>query len=254
MLAEQRLAYIVNTVRQNNFCSVQQLAAGAGVSAATIRRDLQTLAAQDLVRLTRGGVMNRLAGTASEPEYAVKSTLNQQEKSRIGNAACQFIHPGETVLLDTGTTVYQMIPGLGQLENVTVVTNDVRIAAELAVCPEVTLCMLGGWVRKGYYTTTGHWALTSLQDLHVDKAFLSCDAIQLSAGVTITNAEEVAIKQEMIKAGNECILLADHSKFETVTFMRLCAAEQFRHIITGQELDPHIAQAYRAAGVEVTLV
>ena len=254
MLAEQRLAFILNQVKQNNFCSVQQLAADIGVSQATIRRDLQTLASQELVRLTRGGVMNKLVSTTAEPEYAVKSTLNLDEKIRIGRAACSMIHPGDTILLDTGTTTYQMTAYLNQVENVTVVTNDIRIAADLAASPDIQLCMLGGLVRKGYYTTTGQWAQTALEGLHVDKAFVSCDSLHISAGATITNSEEISVKQSMIKAGNVSILLADHSKFENIAFMRLCGVEKFSAIITGVELDSCIAQEYRAAGVNLIQV
>ena len=135
MLPEQRLAYITNSVRQQKYCSIQQLAKDAGVSAATIRRDLQYLSSQEQVRLTRGGAMHVLTNAAQEPAYAVKSTLNYEEKTRIGLAACKLVHPGETILLDTGTTVYQMTPGLKEMDNITVVTNDVRIAAELATSP-----------------------------------------------------------------------------------------------------------------------
>ena len=254
MLAEQRLAYILNEVKQNNFCTIQQLAQGARVSPATIRRDLQTLASQDRVRLTRGGAMDKMANTAEEPEYAVKSMLNLEEKTRIAAEACRLIHPGETILLDTGTTVYQMIQGLRQIENITIVTNDVRIAAELAMYPEISLCMLGGQVRKNYYTTTGLWTQQALESLHVDKCFLSCDAVHLLSGCSITNVEEIAGKLSMMKASNECVLLADHSKFQSIAFMRLCDLTRFQSVITGSELDRRIAQEYLDAGIRLRLV
>ena len=254
MLPEQRLAYIISSVKEHKYCSIQQLARGADVSAATIRRDLQALASQEQVRLTRGGAMHVLANTAQEPAYAVKSSLHLDEKMRIGQAACKLMHPGETILLDTGTTVYQMTPGLKAMENVTVVTNDVRIAAELATCSGLSLCMLGGLVRHGHYTTTGFWTQQALENLHVDRMFLSCDAVDLNGGCSITNAEEIIIKQRMIHASNECNLLADHSKFESVAFMRLCTLDKIHSIITGRELKPAIVREYEALGIQMILV
>lgn len=254
MLPKQRLACIANTIKQQKYCSVQQLADEVHVSNATIRRDLQLLANQDIIQLTRGGAMHKSANASAEPDYMVKSSLNREEKKRIGAAACAMIRLGETILLDTGTTVYQMTQSLQQMENLTIVTNDVRIVAELAVCPALTLCILGGIIRKGHYTTTGVWAQSALENLHVDRVFLSCDAVDLNMGCSITNSEEILIKQSMIKAGDSCVLLVDHSKFESMAFMRLCNLDKINCIITGKELDDRIVQEYRAAGIKIMLV
>lgn len=254
MLPEQRLAYITNAVKQKRYCSIHQLAEEINVSRATVRRDLQILADQDVIQLTRGGAMRKMANASAEPEYMVKNALHQEEKSRIGRAACKLAHSGETLLLDTGTTVYHMISGLQQMENLTIVTNDVRIAAELAAFPALTLCMLGGVVRKGHYTTTGVWTQTSLENLHVDRVFLSCDAVDLNMGCSITNSDEILAKQGMIKAAHDRVLLVDHSKFESMAFMGLCGLDKIDCIITGKELNEKIVRDYRAAGVKMILV
>lgn len=254
MLPEQRHAHIVNSVKKNKYCSIQQLAQEVGVSVATIRRDLQALAAEKQIRLTRGGAKHVLASTAQEPAYSVKGGLNSDEKLRIAQAACKLVHPGETILLDTGTTVFQMTAGLRNMENITVVTNDVRIAAELAMCPGIQLCVLGGMVRKGHYTTTGFWTQQELDSLHVDHLFLSCDAVDAVAGCSITNGEEIQIKQQMINASNECTLLADHSKFESIAFMRFCPIDRIQTIITDAAVDPKIVKNYESIGVHMMVV
>lgn len=254
MLPEQRLAYITQAVKQHKYCSIQELASRTGVSHATIRRDLQTLAAGDQVRLTRGGAMYVLTNTAQEPAYNIKSTLQADEKIRIGHAACGLIHSGETILIDTGTTTYQMIPSLKEMQHVTVVTNDVLIAAELAPCAGLDLCMLGGQVRPGHYTTIGFWTNQALENLHVDRGFLSCDSVDIKGGCSITNAEEIQIKQQMINASNECNLLVDHTKFNSIAFMRLCPLKKIHSIITGKELDASIVREYEALGIQMILV
>ena len=254
MIPEQRLASIVRIVNEKQYCSLQQLVNETGASVSTVRRDLRTLADQQLLVLTRGGAMQCPTGVEHEPEYSVKSKLNHEEKMRIGQAAAAMIQPGETVILDTGTTVYQMVPSLIQMSGITVVTNDVRIACDLSTHDGIDICMIGGQVRKGHYTTTGLWAQQALESLYVEHAFLACDAISSVAGCSITNAEEVMPKQCMIRAGKKRILLADHTKFEKVAFMRLCTLDQIHTVITGKELDPAIMRLYQSIGISILCV
>ena len=258
MLQQERLAHIVSLVREHRFCSVQQLARWANVSQATIRRDLLALSQNDQVRLTRGGAMSVPEGTFQEPAYEIKYNLHLDEKIRIGREACRHIRAGETLLLDTGTTVLQMAIAMNEQQNdwqnLTVATNDLRTACELSRIPSLSLHMLGGVVRKGHYTTMGCWTQTALDTLHADKGFLSCDAVDIASGLTITNVEEVAIKQSMLQAASERILLCDHAKFQAAAFMRLCSLERIQRIITGRELSEDIVAQFREAGIDMVLV
>lgn len=254
MIAEERQAYIANAVKARKYCSIQQIAEELSVSVATIRRDMQVLEKQKKLRLTWGGAKYVSSGSAPEPAYNVKTGLNYEEKVRIGHAACELIHPGQNILLDTGTTVRQMTEGLRQMEDLTIATNDICIAAELVQNTRINLCMLGGLVRKGYYTTTGFWTYQALESMHFDHLFLSCDSIDFINGCSITNAEEITIKQCMIDVSNECTLLVDHSKFETTALFRMCPIERIQTIITGRELDEKIARSYRTSGIHIIQV
>ncbi|NLV58383.1 MAG: DeoR/GlpR transcriptional regulator [Clostridiales bacterium] len=254
MLPEERQELITHEIKKSKYCSIVDLSTRLNVSTATIRRDLQALSASNVIRLTRGGAAYVFANTVQEPAYTVKSALHLEEKERIGLAACRLVKPGETILLDTGTTVFQMTPGLREIQNLMVATNDVLIASELASCANVSLCVLGGLVRKGYYTTTGFWTQQALESMHVDRFFLSCDAVDISGGCSITNSEEILVKQLMLNACNECYLLADHTKFESVAFIRVCGVERLRGIITGRELSQKTRQEYEAMGVQMILV
>lgn len=253
---EERLAQITEQVRQYRFCSVQQLSQHTGASPATIRRDLQDLSQNNQIRLTRGGAMDIRWGATQEPTYDIKKKRNLEEKARIGRSACTYINPGDTVIMDTGTTLLQMAMTLSSSDtrNVTVATNDISCAMELAKNQLISLHMLGGLIREGYYTALGCWTQYALEGLHVDKLFLSCDAIGLVSGCTITNVEEIAIKQAMIKASQERTLLCDHTKFMVTAFMRLCDIGMIHRIITGKEIDPQIVSGFTDAGVEMVLV
>lgn len=258
MLQQERFNRIVALVNEHHFCSVHKLAQQTGASPATIRRDLQYLSSQEQIRLTRGGAMRSQESPVQEPAYDIKTALNLDEKRLIGREAVKYISPGETLLMDTGTTVLQMAIAMAETQrdwqDINVAVNDVREAYELCRIADLTLHMLGGTIRKGHYTTMGRWTQSALEGLHADKCFLSCDAVDLQNGLSITNAEEVDSKQMMISASREIILLCDHSKFGLRAFMRLCPLESVHHIITGKELDPVIVRRFEDMGIEMTLV
>lgn len=256
MLKEERFAKILELIRQHQFCSVQQLSKHTGASPATIRRDLILLSQNSQIRLTRGGAMDLQWGVAQELPYDAKTKQNLDEKARIGRSACDFLKPHDTVIMDTGTTLLQMAKALlnSEIGNITIATNDIRCAMELAKNHNVVLHMLGGLIRDGYYTALGCWAESALNGLHADKLFISCDAVGLTNGCTITNVEEIAIKQAMIKASQECTLLCDHTKFTLTAFMKLCDIDKIHRIITGKEADPKIVASFIEAGVEMVLV
>ncbi len=258
MLRQERFSRIVSLINEHHFCSVHQLAQQTGASPATIRRDLQQLAAQEQIRLTRGGAMRNQESSVQEPAYDIKTALNLDEKLRIGTEAIKYIEPSDTILIDTGTTTLQMAIAMTEAQRdwqgVNVAVNDVREAYELCRIPNLSLHMLGGTVRQGHYTTLGRWTQSALEGINADKCFLSCDAVDLQGGLSITNGEEVSSKQMMLSASREVYLLCDHSKFGLRAFMHLCHVEKVGHIITGRELNPAVVRRFEDVGIEMVLV
>lgn len=253
MLKYERLEKIEKYISENKYVSVSELMEEFRISRATVRRDLLTLESRHAIVCTRGGAL--MEGTTHyELPYQDKEVSNRDEKLRLAAWAVQELKAGDTILIDTGTTLSclaQRIPD----EQLLAATCDVKIAMELAKKSQTNVLMIGGgMIRKGYFNITGTFTEQMLQEYHFDKFFMSCDAVDLRAGVTITNSDEVRVKRAMMQASNESILLIDHTKFERVTFSKVCKLASMTRIITGRELDDAVYQAYLDAGVKLERV
>jgi DeoR/GlpR family transcriptional regulator of sugar metabolism len=254
-MAAQRRVLIAHELHNNGLAIVANLARRHDVSEMTIRRDLEVLGRSgDLVRV-RGGAMLRKQPTAFEPAWDAKVALHSDAKERIGSAAAARVQAGETILIDSGTTALQVARALSVPCSVVVV--DVQLAVVLASRPMsdgIHAIMVGGSVRSGFYSTTGHFALEMLNQLHVDRVFLSADAIDAEAGITNATMEETPIKQQMISAGQEVVLVADGSKLGMVAFSRVAGLDQIDLWITDDTADAGELERIRRAGLSVEVV
>jgi len=253
MLQEERLRKMKEHVDRSTFCSLQELCATLGISRATARRDLNLLASSNRVRLVRGGAASISDGTTYDPPYAVKKNLHQEEKARIAEAAVRLVHEGETVLLESGTTALRIAERLRTLRNISVATNDVQIAATLADCDGIDVTMIGGTLRKGYFATLGYFAQMTLERISADIAFLGVDAVDAKRGFMISNAEEVSVKRLVLASAKRRIVICDHTKFESTSFLQLCALQDVDLVLTGRELDEAVRAKYEEAGARIRL-
>lgn len=135
-----------------------------------------------------------------------------------------------------------------------VITPDVMIASELSSFEGIEVFVLGGKLRKGYYTLTGSFAINNLVGIQFDTAFLSCDAINISNGCMLTNMEEVELKKKIIVSSRETVVLCDHTKFDKSSFMSYCTIDQVDHLIVGNKLDEDIYIKYANRGVNITRI
>ncbi len=254
MLKDERLEKIEAYVNQNRYASLQDLTRLFGASRATIRRDLETLESRRRLILTRGGASSVDKSSSYEPPYVEKKNAHHEEKVRIAEAARRRIKDGDTVMIDSGTTSYEMVNFMGDLRDVHVATNDLLTAVALTRFPEIDLNMIGGSVRKGFYTTDGYFAAANVNNYYFDRAFLCVDAINLSYGCMITNADEVDVKHSIIDSAKEVTVLCDHSKFEARAFISICPLSRVNSIITGRELDPEICQKFIDKGLSIEVV
>ncbi len=230
------------------------MAAALGVSVATVRRDLDVLATQGLVSRTHGGAVLLEHSTAYERLYSEKSSLFQDEKRRIGQAAARMVADGETVILDTGSTTFQVARHLVHHKHLTIITNDLLIAALVEFDPTTQVVVTGGTRRSGFGALVGDIAEDLLRNVRVNKVFLSADAVHLEHGVSNATFAEAATKRAMIEAGREVILVVDHSKFGGVALAKVTGLERIHHIITDSGLSPEVLQALERLSIPVTVV
>ncbi|MGI6003800.1 MAG: DeoR/GlpR family DNA-binding transcription regulator [Christensenellales bacterium] len=254
MLQIERLKTIENMLDEQPAISIADLEKALNISRATIYRDLKVLHRQDKLHFTRGGVTRPRYASGMEQPYLIKQTTNAEQKKRIAESAVDFIKPNSTIFMDSSTTVTEMSKWLLDMKDVRVITNDVLIAAGLSAAPGIEVIMLGGVLRKGFYTVTGLFAEQNLSGVQIDMAFMGCDAINLANGCMLTNMEEVALKRQVMDISAQSIVLCDHTKFDAMAFISFCPIDRVTYLIVGRELSEQTEQEFLEAGVDISCV
>jgi DeoR family transcriptional regulator of aga operon len=240
---------------------VEDAATELAVSAATIRRDFDELAQQQMLTRTRGGAVAHQVSYDLPLRY--KTARNAGAKSRIGAAAAALVQPGATVGLNGGTTTTEVaralatradLHGDGTNPAVTVVTNALNIAAELTVRQHVKIVVTGGVARPQSYELIGPLAAGVLDGLALDIAFLGVDGIDPVEGATAQHEGEAAINQLMARRSRRVVVVADSSKLGHNTFARICPLGEVDTIVTDSRAEPGTVAAFTEAGLRVIAV
>ena len=208
----------------------------------TIRRDFDVLEKQKKLIRTHGAAIAP-QGLIVEQTFESKAGKAVLEKQAIAREAMSFVRDGMTVLLDSGTTTLQIAKLLKARNKVTVITNDIKIAAEL-MDSELEIILLGGRLQNGVGSLYGALTSDTLRSLHVNLFFLGTPALHSSLGITATTIEKAALKKDMCKAAEQIILVADSSKFHQKAFSKVCDLEDITTIITDVNLSEKFSEAY----------
>jgi DeoR family transcriptional regulator, aga operon transcriptional repressor len=250
----QRRLQISALVRQHGSVQVAALADRFGVSLQTVRKDLRYLAERGVMARAYGGAIDSsvVGGTPPEPNYEVKRTEHLDEKRRIGVRAAALVKPGDTVVLDSGTTAIQLAEALPDIE-LTVVTNDFGVLGSLASKHSINLVMLGGELRRRNMAFYGGLTVEALDALHVDKLFLGVDGFDLERGVTTHYEPEALLNRKMVEAAREVICITDSSKFGKVCLHRIIPVTALDMLITDTGAPEDISEASRRLGFDLLL-
>jgi DeoR/GlpR family transcriptional regulator of sugar metabolism len=248
-----RRARIVELVRQQGSARVSELAERFGVTPVTIRSDLAQLEREGALVRDHGGAV------ASAPASALiafeqRTGMEREAKQRIGEAAASFVEPGDSILLDAGTTVVEMVRHLRQQTPLTIVTNALNVAAELRNLSGAEVWMLGGTLNYATFGTLGPLVEQSLRDLVVQKLFLAAESIDPVFGVTDSTLEIAQVKRAMAGAARQIFLLADSSKWRRSGFIKVLPFSAIHTLITDDGLPDQARRAVEQAGVRLLLV
>lgn len=249
MFAEERRQKILEIIGREQVVKVLDLSAFFNVSEATIRRDLQELEEAGFLKRTHGGAISNQAATF-EPSLAEKEDQYQAEKIAIAGVAVQLVQEGDTVMLDAGSTTLQIARNLKQKRNITIVTNAVNIAWELAA-GNAEVILLGGNLRQRTLSLVGPITENILSGLYVDKLFLATNGLDLKKGLTTPNLAEAQTKKAMLNSAKEVILVADHSKFGRVSFSHICNLDRINCLITDNGAPAAVLNALKKQGIKV---
>lgn len=255
LLAEERRRKILEIVDETGRVTIADVVKRLAVSAVTARSDLDALAEAGAIVRSHGGAVRRLEPTRDYP-VDFKATLHRAEKQRIGEAAAALVQPNETIILDNGTTTAEVARALKQLKpyNVTVITNALNIAIELADAPGISLIMIGGILRQISRSFVGPHAEKILRELHADRLFLAVDGFDLENGPSTPDILEAQLNGLMIDVAKETTVVADSSKLRRRSVSRIGTVDRVKRLITDVRAPEDFVAALKARQVEVVTV
>lgn len=253
MTRAERLTALLETLVADGSIDVETAAEQFRVSAATIRRDLDHLADQQLLSRTHGGAVPNT--TSYDLPLRYKSTTNADAKQRIAERAVSMLWPGCTVSMNGGTTTVEIaraIPTAPSLHHgVTVVTNALNIATELTVRPFIKIVVCGGVARPQSYELVGSIASGTLSQLSPDVCFLGAIGVSPEHGISTNDEAESAINRVLVKQAKRTVVVADSSKLGVVGFSRICRTSEVDTVLTDTAAPESVVRALTEAGVEV---
>ncbi len=253
LFAEERRQRILSAVESRQRATVEALAAQFKVSPVTIRTDLDWLERQGLIRRTHGGAVPADPGRV-DPAFAAREGAQRAEKERIGAAAAALVQDGDTIGLDASTTALHLARNLRGKREITVVTNGLRVAQEIAQQPGLTVMLLGGLIRPEAMSVVGSWGEAVLDRINIGKVFVGARGFTLAEGLTDVDGEEVRLKQALVAVAHEVVAVIDQTKWGQVGFATFCALERIQRIITVRAAPTRLVQQARRRGLTVTLV
>jgi DeoR/GlpR family transcriptional regulator of sugar metabolism len=255
VFARERQQLIARLVQEHGRARVADLAERFGVSAVTIRKDLAALEAQGRVTRAHGGAIT-VVGNAPESAFDVRERLQRDAKDRIGQLAAAMVADGESIAFDASTTalaVARHLKARGGWVQLTVITNGLRIASELAGFPGITVAMPGGFVRWEALSVVGPLGDGVFRKVNVQKAFLGAAGFSLESGLSDATEDEAQIKRFMAEAAREVIGIVDSSKWGRAAFATFCRTADLTAIVTDDAAPASTVTVLRSRGVDVRL-
>jgi DeoR/GlpR family transcriptional regulator of sugar metabolism len=250
LLKSERHRRILQLIEENGRGTVNELSQMLGVSGSTIRRDLEEMDQHGLIQREHGGAFPPDLASV-EPPVLQRSMEQAVEKRRIGRAAAQLVENGMTIFIGSGTTTLEMARYLEGKENLTVITNALNIANQIAGYSGITLIVIGGLFRRTELSLIGHITEQALKELRADKVFFGIRAINMRDGLTNDYLPETMTDRAIIEVASEVILLADHTKFDKVSTARVAPITAVDVIVTDDQLSDAVVMELEEAGVRV---
>lgn len=254
---KDRAKVIINDLIRHGEVNGQELSESLGVSIATIRRDLEKLEAEGLLRRIHSGAV-LVESMIYEPfrlnsSFSQKEQKQAEEKRLIGLAAANLIKDEEIIGLTPGTTNTQVARSIHHVQNVTVVTNAINLAMELVNRKEINVFVTGGYLGGNWFSLAGTTAYTAINDFYLDKLFISVSGVHPELGLSTAHPQEIPILRAYLAQAKQKILVADSSKLDQVSQGNVCGLDKIDVLITDRKADPGLIDHYRENGWEIIL-
>jgi DeoR family transcriptional regulator of aga operon len=252
-LVSDRRRMITELVASRGSLRVTELSNILGVSEVTIRNDLELLAHEGLLVRDHGGAI-ACTHTSLSTAFEHRARLSLDAKQRIAQEAASLVQPGDTIMLDAGSTLMEMAKRLPNISPLTVITNALNVAIQVGSLPDVHVVLAGGSLSTETIGTVGPLAESALGDLLADKLFLGTHAFEIENGLSDLSIEVARVKRTMISSAKQVILLADSGKFPPRALARVAPLSAVHCIITDTGFPEEIAQQLMDQNIEVRRV
>jgi DeoR family fructose operon transcriptional repressor len=254
LFVEERRRLILDLLRQQGRVSVKTLSDSMQVSTVTIRQDLRALEESGYLERTYGGAVRRDDGGSPMPELSFHARVHKKrrDKDAIAAAAIRRVQEGYSVALDASSTTYTMVPALKSFRKLTVITNSLIIAQSFLDAPHVQVFIPGGRLRRDSISIVGR--PEGLPELNINIGFFGARGVSAANGITDVDADEVTLKQAMMKRCVHSIVLVDGSKWGQVAPYTLARLADVHGIITSDDAPGDWVSDVRDAGMPVEVV
>lgn len=232
---------------------VPELAKALDVSEGTVRNDLNALESQGRLTRVHGGAVLIENDQFQNNSFKLRSQINLAAKLAIAREAAELVKDGDSILLDASSTIYFFARALSKRSKLRVVTNGFEVARELAQNSSNNVFLIGGIVNNDSSSVTGLLSERIIEELRIQKAFLSCSGFSLERGMTEVHLAEAQLKRKVIESSQQLYALVDSSKFgqeDLTSFMR---SEKITHLFTDTGLSPEWIEKLKLAGINFTL-
>ena len=251
MLTLERRNLIIQKLNTDGKIIVSVLAREFDVTEETIRRDIEKLEREGLATKTYGGAVSTSMQGKDLP-YKIRKKSNVEPKTKIAQLVASMIKDGDQIMLDASSTSLYVVRQIKQLSNITIITNSIEILLELGDKTGWTILSTGGTLREGAYSLSGSSAERMIRDHHVDLAICSAKGLDTNMGITESNEKDAEMKKAIFNAANTRILAMDHSKFDNISFIKVCDIKDVDIIVTDK--NPGAAWEKRITDNGVSLV
>lgn len=249
----QRRVMILEKLEEKGQVDVIELSKALKVSEVTIRNDLKKLEQKNALIRARGGAF-KVDRVGIDFALSDKNKQNYDQKRRIGKAAAGLIEEGDTIILDSGTTTMEITKNLLDIAELTVITNALNIANQLAEHPRANVIIPGGFLRKNSLSLIGSTAEESFKNYFCDKLFLAVDGFSAAYGLSTPNVEEAHLNRVMMSISKQTIVVADSSKFHKRSFAFIAPMEEIDILITDSGIPAEDQKKLESAGIKVIIV
>ena len=251
MIRAERIEKIKSLAKGQEIVTWEELQRCLNGSKATVQRDAAILSNASVLRKTRGGVIFIQEPDANELSNAAREVTNKEAKQRIAAAALQFVQKDSFAMMDSGSTVLELVRQIPPETSLTAITYSLSTAIALDSKPHIDVYFTGGKLRKQFMACHGFFSENMLSQFHAGVCFLGADALSVETGISEHNMYDVRLKQIMMENSAKVILLADHSKFTNNAYIHVAPLDQVDILITDAQLDAATLQEFQKHKVDV---